>query len=100
MSLQQIAEPGDADEHPGEALSQLDAQLAGAIERLQRVRAELALILRQASPTDLPQTVAKAISDAALSPADRSISVVLAQVLAPETMVRYTDSLRGYSQDP
>lgn len=100
LSLTQIAELGDADEHPGQALRLLDAELASTIERLQRIRAELALVLTQASPTDLPASVAKAIADADLSPADRSFTVVLAQVLAPETMVRYSQSLQGYAQDP
>ncbi|NGY61143.1 MerR family transcriptional regulator [Lentzea sp. NEAU-D13] len=100
LSLPQIAELGDADEHPEQALRLLDAELAGTIERLQRVRAELQLILRQASPTDLPPSVAGAIADADLSQADRSFAVVLAQVLAPEAMVRYSRSLQGYAQDP
>lgn len=100
LSLTQIADLGDADEHPEEALRVLDAELAGTIERLQRVRAELALILRQASPTDLPPAVARAVADAELSAADRSFAVVLAQVLAPETMARYAEVLPGYAQDP
>jgi DNA-binding transcriptional MerR regulator len=100
LSLTQIAELGDADEHPEHALRVLDAELAGTIERLQRVRAELSVILKQAAPTDLPPSVGRAIADAELSPADRAFSVVLAQVLAPETMVRYTESLKGYVQDP
>lgn len=100
LSLTQIGALGDADEHPEEALRLLDAELAGTIERLQRVRDELGLILRQASPTDLPPEVAKAVVGAELLPADRSFVVVLAQVLAPETMVRYTESLRGYARHP
>ncbi len=53
VSLPQIAAMGDADEHPQEALRLLDAELAAAVDRIQRVRAELALILRQSLPTDL-----------------------------------------------
>jgi DNA-binding transcriptional MerR regulator len=100
LSLTQIAELGDADEHPEEALRELDAELAGTIERLQRVRAELGLILRQAAPTDLPPALAKAVVEAELSPADRAFTVVMAQVLAPETMARYAESLQGYARDP
>lgn len=100
LSLAQIGELGEADEHPEEALRALDAELAGTIERLQRVRAELGVILRQAAPTDLPPGLAKAVVDAELSPADRSFAVVLAQVLAPATLARYAESLHGYAQDP
>ena len=100
LSLAQIGELGEADEHPEEALRALDAELAGTIERLQRVRAELGVILRQAAPTDLPPGLAKAVVDAELSPADRSFAVVLAQVLAPATLTRYAESLHGYAQDP
>ncbi|WP_428950036.1 MerR family transcriptional regulator [Streptomyces sp. cg35] len=54
FSLAQIAAMGEGDEHPVEALHTLDAELAAIIERLQRARAELALILRQSLPADLP----------------------------------------------
>ncbi len=100
LSLTQIADLGDADEHPEEALRVLDAELAATIERLQRIRAELGMILRQAAPTDLPPAMAKAVTDTDLSPADRSFTVVLAQVLAPETLATYTETMRGYTEDP
>jgi DNA-binding transcriptional MerR regulator len=40
FSLAQVAEMGEPDEHPAEALRQLDPQLKGTVERLQGVRAE------------------------------------------------------------
>jgi DNA-binding transcriptional MerR regulator len=100
LSLTQIADLGDSDEHPEEALRVLDAELAATIERLQRIRAELAMILRQASPTDLPPSMAKAVAEAGLSPADRSFTVVMAQVLAPEVLAAYTESLQAHTKDP
>ncbi|MFS8099259.1 MerR family transcriptional regulator [Lentzea alba] len=100
LSLTQIADLGDGDEHPGEALRQLDAEVAATIERLQRVRAELALILHQETPTELPPDIAATIADADLSPQDRSFTVVLAQLLAPDTLIRYAETLKGYSRDP
>ncbi|GAA1274468.1 MerR family transcriptional regulator [Saccharothrix xinjiangensis] len=100
LSLAQIADLGDADEHPGEALRRLDAELAATIERLRRVRAELALILRQEAPTDLPSDVAATIAGADLSPQDRSFTVVLAQLLAPEALAAYAGVLSGFSRDP
>ena len=100
LSLAQIADLGDADEHPGEALRLLDAELAATIERLQRARAELALLLSQEAPTDLPPDVAAAIAAADLSPRDRSFTVVLAQLLSPEALSVYAGALGGYSKDP
>ncbi|MDX8052509.1 MerR family transcriptional regulator [Lentzea sp. BCCO 10_0798] len=100
LSLTQIAELGDGDEHPREALRELDTELAAQIERLQRIRAELALVRRQEVPTDLPPDVAAMIENANLSPQDRSFTVVLAQLLSPETLARYAETLKGYSRDP
>jgi len=84
FSLSQIAAMGDGDDHPEEALRTLDAELAATIERLQRVRVELGLILRQAAPTDLPPELAPAAAHAGLSDADRALVVVLTRVLGPQ----------------
>ncbi|MFC6092391.1 MerR family transcriptional regulator [Saccharothrix lopnurensis] len=100
LSLGQIADLGDADEHPGEALRLLDAELAATIERLRRARAELALLLSREAPTDLPPDVAAVIAEADLSPRDRSFTVVLAQLLSPEALSVYAGALGGYSKDP
>ncbi|MDX8146013.1 MerR family transcriptional regulator [Lentzea sp. BCCO 10_0061] len=100
LSLTQIANLGDEDEHPGQALRELDAELAATIERLQRIRVDLALILRQEAPTDLPPDVAALIAEANLSPQDRSFTVVLAQLLSPATLARYAGTLKDYSKDP
>lgn len=54
VPLAQVATLGRADQDPDEALRLLDADLAASIERLQRVRAELAVILRHRAPVDLP----------------------------------------------
>src|SRR3712207_2743276 len=45
FSLSQIAAMGSDDDHPREALRALDSELATTIERLQRARVELAMIL-------------------------------------------------------
>jgi DNA-binding transcriptional MerR regulator len=88
FSLSQIAAMGDADEHPEEALRTLDAELAATIERLQRIRVELGLILRQAAPTDLPPEFAPAVGGKKLSDADRSFLVVVSRVLGPRASRR------------
>lgn len=56
VPLAQIESLGRADEDPAEALRVLDAELEATIERLQRARSELALILRHRAPIDLPAT--------------------------------------------
>ncbi len=99
LSLTQIAELGDGDEHPGEALRELDAELAATIERLQRIRVELALILRQEAPIDLPPDIAATVAEANLSPQDRAATVVIAQVLSPEALATYNEVLRSHSKD-
>ncbi|KIF75485.1 MerR family transcriptional regulator [Streptomyces sp. 150FB] len=100
LSLKQIAELGDVDEHPGEALRALDAELAATIERLQRTRAEIALALGQAAPTDLPPQLGRALADAEVSATERSLTVVMNQVLGRSALDTYSDTLRTYEPDP
>lgn len=99
FSLSQITAMGDTDEHPEEALRTLDAELAATIERLQRVRLELGLILRQSTPTDLPPELAPA-GDAGLTDADRSFVVVASRVLGPQGIQAYADLLQDLPDDP
>jgi DNA-binding transcriptional MerR regulator len=99
FSLSQIADLGDADDHPAEALRAVDAELAATIERLQAARAELAEILDRSAPTDLPVTLAPAVGPE-LSEADRSFVVVLARVLGPQHMQVYADMLADLPDDP
>lgn len=100
FSLHQIAEMGDDDHHPQEALRTLDAELAATIERLQRARVELGLILHQSAPTDLPPELAGAIDWQPLSEADRSLVVVMSRVLGPQSLQAYADMLADLPPDP
>jgi DNA-binding transcriptional MerR regulator len=100
FSLSQIAAMGERDDHPEEALRTLDAELAATIERLQRARVELGLILRYSGPTDLPAELAPAAAQAGLSEADRSYTVVLSRVLGPQGLQDYADMLRNLPEDP
>ena len=99
FSLSQIAAMGEEDDHPEEALRTLDAELAATIERLQRVRVELGLLLRTSVPTDLPAELAPAAT-ARMSDADRSLVVVLSRVLGPQRMQAYADMLQELPTDP
>lgn len=97
FSLPQIAAIGD---HPEQELRDLDAELAATIERLQRARAELAVILESAAPTDLPPTFVAPETAAKMSDADRSLVVVLSRVLGPRGLEVYTALLRDTPDDP
>ncbi|BBX09716.1 hypothetical protein MAIC_45190 [Mycolicibacterium aichiense] len=83
FSLPQIAAIGEHDEYPEQALRELDAELAETITRLQRVRAELAELLTQSAPTDLPPDFVAPDTAAKMTDADRSLVVVLSRVLGP-----------------
>ncbi|WP_197679939.1 MerR family transcriptional regulator [Microlunatus soli] len=98
VPLARIAELGDADEHPAAALRRLDDELAASIERQQRVRAELAVILRQELPTDLPAELAPATEQ--LPEVDRSMMVVLSRVLGPDGVEAYREMLTSYRRQP
>jgi DNA-binding transcriptional MerR regulator len=100
FSLAQISAMGDADEHPEQALRTLDSDLATTIERLQRIRVELALILREAAPTDLPLDFGPISTEAGLSANDRSFIVVLTRVLGPRGLQAYAEMLQTYQAKP
>lgn len=83
FSLAQVADMGELDEHPAEALRQLDAQIESTIERLQGVRAEVGAILRNGAATDLPQDLAPAAVAARLSESDRTFIAAMCSVMGP-----------------
>lgn len=102
LSLSQVAELGDVEESLEEALTHLDAELAATVERLQRVRRELDLILHRSAPADLPAAVARAVADAdaELPPSARKLAAVLAQVVSPAELSVLAGTLRDYARDP
>ncbi|MGF1645353.1 MAG: MerR family transcriptional regulator [Kineosporiaceae bacterium] len=100
FSLAQVAEMGDADEHPHEALENLRTELAQNLERLHRVRTEVAQILALAAPTDLPPGLSTAIGTVDLSDADRSLLVVMSRVLEPDLLMGLVDLLKVLPADP
>lgn len=100
FSLPQIAAMGDSDDHPEQALRHLDAELAATIERLQRVRDEVGLLLDQSAPTDLPPDFAAAAAVSTMTDADRSLVVVLSRVLGPRGVQVYADLMKQAPDDP
>ncbi|KXP11772.1 hypothetical protein AXK57_21200 [Tsukamurella pulmonis] len=92
FSLAQIATM-DADGVDDAAAEQLDAKLVADIERLQRVREELAALRSSTAPSDLPPGLSAAATAHGLSPADRKFSVVLAQLVGPAKAEEYARML-------
>jgi DNA-binding transcriptional MerR regulator len=100
FSLPQIAAMGAGDDHPEQALRDLDAELAATIERLQAAREELRLIIEHAAPTDLPPTFVSPETVAKLTDADRSFVVVLTRVLGPRGLEVYAELLENAPDEP
>ncbi len=99
FSLTQVAEMGDDDQFPHDALRHLDGELDRNLRRLQRIRAELGHMLADAAPTDLPATLAAAIRDVDLSEADRSVLVVMSRVLDPDLVMDLVGVLQSLPDD-
>ncbi|TFD92059.1 MerR family transcriptional regulator [Cryobacterium lactosi] len=93
MPLAQIAAMSEPDASPDDALRVIDTDVAESIERLQRVRAELALILRHQTPTDLPAGFGEGASE--LSDADRALLLIYSRVFTTTAM----EDLREMVQD-
>jgi DNA-binding transcriptional MerR regulator len=84
VPLAQIAVMGSADSEPEEALRVLDAELAETIERLERISAELKMILRNQSSMDMPSGFGPISVD--LSQADRALIMIYSRVFGPAEM--------------
>lgn len=100
FSLPQIAAMGESDDHPEQALRELDAELAATIDRLQRARDELRELIEQSAPTDLPPDFVAPDTAAKMTAADRSLVVVLSRVLGPRGKQAYADMMRDTPEDP
>ncbi|MGJ9424134.1 MerR family transcriptional regulator [Aeromicrobium sp. CF3.5] len=99
FSLSQIAEMGGED-RPHDALRALDAELAATVERLQRVRLELAAIMHDGRlPSDLPAHVVPPRVNPHLSAADQSFMVVLTCVVGPRSIAAYREMLARIHDD-
>ncbi|MFD8366487.1 MerR family transcriptional regulator [Streptomyces hygroscopicus] len=78
LSLAEIGAMGRADEDPDQALAMMDAKLAKTIERLQRIRAELAVFFKHRAPLGTPahfESIAEALSER-----DRALITIYSQV--------------------
>ncbi|MDA0565239.1 MerR family transcriptional regulator [Streptomonospora sp. S1-112] len=84
VPLAKIADLERADEDPDEAIRVLDAELEATIERLVRVRAELAVILRHRAPPEVPAGFAPVSQT--FSETHRSLLAVFSAVFSEDTM--------------
>lgn len=98
FSLADIAAQGDGRDHPEQALRTLDAELGATIERLQRARLEIAMLLHDSLPTDLPLELGPAAAH--LTTADRQFITFASTVLSPTALDAYHDLLRSTPQLP
>lgn len=78
VPLAQIATLDQSEERPDDAIAVLDAELAATIDRLQRVREELAVILQHRSPASLPARFAP-LADRLTEP-DQSLVMIYSRV--------------------
>ncbi|WP_280218239.1 MerR family transcriptional regulator [Nocardia neocaledoniensis] len=89
VPLAQIAAMDRAEEDPDAAIRVLDAELAATIERLQRIRAELAVLLRDRAPVDVPAGFGHLAQE--LSASDRSLITVYSRLFTAEAMTRLSE---------
>ncbi|SOD60338.1 DNA-binding transcriptional regulator, MerR family [Streptomyces zhaozhouensis] len=92
MSLSQIAALGHPDQRPDEAIRELDAELAATIDRLQRVREELASLLRHRAPMDVPNGFGEVADQ--LTETDRAMLLIYSQVFTDDVMGDLLESVR------
>ncbi|OZD81312.1 MerR family transcriptional regulator [Rhodococcus sp. 05-339-2] len=98
FSLADIAAQGDGRDHPEQALRTLDAELGATIERLQRARLEIAMLLHDSLPTDLPPELGSAAAH--LTTADRQFVTFASTVLGPTALDAYCALLRSTPRLP
>ncbi|MEV0702374.1 MerR family transcriptional regulator [Saccharopolyspora sp. NPDC050389] len=87
VPLSQVAAMGRADEEPDEAIRVLDAELEATVERINRVRAELAVILRHRAPMHVPPEFAPLSRK--LSDTQQSLLMVYSTVFSEEGMEEF-----------
>lgn len=87
VPLPQVAAMWRAEEEPDEAIRVLDAELEATIERLIRVRAELAVILRHRAPMHVPPEFAPVSQD--LSDTNQSLFMVFSTLFSEEGMEEF-----------
>ena len=91
LPLSQIAAMGNAGEDPTEAISVLDAELEATIQRLTRIRAELAVILRHRASPEVPPEFAPHAGD--FSDSQKALLTVYSTVFSDEDLAEFGRAL-------
>ncbi|WP_020722859.1 MerR family transcriptional regulator [Nocardiopsis sp. CNS-639] len=89
VPLSEVASMGRADEDPDEAIRVLDKELEATVDRLNRVRAELAVILRHRAPAYVPPAFAPVSHE--LSDRQRSLLMVYSTVLSERSVEKFRE---------
>jgi DNA-binding transcriptional MerR regulator len=97
VPLSDIPSVEAADEEAEQILRALDAELAASIERQQRMRQELAAILDNGAPIDVPADF-KALADD-LPEAQRSLLLTYSSILTPAAMSAIQEQLAAPRSD-
>jgi len=84
VPLSDIPAMEESDEHAEKTLRALDAELKASIERQQRMREELALILERRSLVDLPPGFDGNVAE--MPEVERSLMMIFSRVFDPATM--------------
>ncbi|PSK89437.1 DNA-binding transcriptional MerR regulator [Murinocardiopsis flavida] len=91
VPLSEVAAMGRADDEPDEAIRVLDAELEATVDRINRVRAELAVILRHRAPAYVPPEFAPVSRD--LTDRQRSLLMVYSTVLSEKSVGEFRELL-------
>lgn len=85
VPLSQISALGQADDESDQALRVLDSELEATVDRLNRIRAELAVLMRHRTPAYLPPAFAPMISQG-VPEAQQSMLMVYSTVLSDRAL--------------
>ncbi|MBK1786665.1 helix-turn-helix domain-containing protein [Prauserella cavernicola] len=91
VPLAQVAAMENADEDPDEAIRVLDAELEATVDRLNRVRAELAVLVRHRAPMHVPTEFAPI--SRTLSETQHRLLLAYSTVFSEQTMAEYRRAL-------
>ncbi|WP_223623904.1 MerR family transcriptional regulator [Microbacterium sp. EST19A] len=100
LALKQIAAINDGPPEENEAaLDMADGELRAAIARLEKARAELAEFRRLLVPADMPPRLSAAANAAKISPQDRALYAVLAQLYGEESAEYWQQIMEASARD-
>jgi DNA-binding transcriptional MerR regulator len=91
FSLAQVAEMDRPDQDPADEIRALDAELAESMERMGRVRAELASILEHGASADIPPGFAPVSGQ--ISEAQRSLLTVYSTVFSEPALKQFSEAV-------